>query len=95
MLDKVKKFLRIDPSMTDDDETLEIIIKGAIQELESSTGKCWNPDSEMMVTYIMLQTKLTYEQDSSTALLKAITSMGNQIKVSSDFAIRETGGEVT
>ena len=49
----------------------------------------------MMVTYIMLQTKLTYEQDSSTALLRAITSMGNQIKVSSDFAIRETGGEVT
>ena len=39
MLDKVKKFFFFFPSMTDDDETFEIIIKGAIQLLESSTGK--------------------------------------------------------
>lgn len=90
MLNKVKQFLRIDADMTDDDTTLSILIQSAIQDLESSTNKSFDEDNELMITYIMLQTKLLYEMDSNPALLRAINSIGNQIKVSTDFDERIT-----
>lgn len=85
MLSKIKQFLRIDADMTGDDSTLEILMNAAIKDMESGTNKAFDEKNELMLTYIMLYTKLLYEQNSNPALMRAIDSLGNQIKLSTDF----------
>lgn len=77
--------MRIDADMTGDDSTLEILMNAAIKDMESGTNKAFDEKNELMLTYIMLYTKLLYEQNSNPALMRAIDSLGNQIKLSTDF----------
>lgn len=84
-LSDVKKYLRIDEDITEDDDTLNSLISAGKTYLESATGKKYDDTDALMNTYIKLFVKEIFEGEVNSALAKAKASILSQIKVSQDF----------
>lgn len=85
-LSDVKKYLRIDEDITEDDDTLNSLISAGETYLESATGKKYDDANALMNTYIKLFVKDIFEGEVNSALAKAKDSILSQIKISQDFA---------
>jgi uncharacterized phage protein (predicted DNA packaging) len=85
-LSEVKKYLRIDDDLADDDATLTSLISAGRIYLESATGKKYDDANTLMNTFIKLFVKDVFEGEKNAALAKAKDSILSQIKISQDFA---------
>lgn len=84
-LSEVKKYLRIDEDITEDDSTLTSLMSAGKIYLESATGKKYDDSNTLMNTYVKLFIKDVFEGENNAALAKAKDSILSQIKISQDF----------
>ncbi|WP_251441436.1 head-tail connector protein [Veillonella intestinalis] len=96
-LSEVKNYLRIDYDLVDEDKQVELLINAAIGYIESTTGKKYVEDSEIMDTLLLLLVSHWYSNrnmaNKSTAILEfphTITSLIHTIKYNTSYKAVES-----